>query len=187
MKLPVDIASMGNLDHDHGLGAVIDFIDQPIVADANTPRLLAAFQHLAAGRPGDSTQRQHSLCNVFVGWRWDRFQLFLGASPNAYGITHLRLRRISSSACSKGIGLSPEAFASSYSRTACRSSRSSSNSSYSLMSSTTATRTPFSSVTNCLALGIFLTLNRVYSEQITHQDKELSEIESVTPRLRWKS
>src|SRR5258708_9842095 len=163
MKVPVEIASMGNLDHDHGLGAVIDLIEQPIVADGNTPRVLGGFQHVAGGRPGDSTQRQHSLCNVFVGWRWDRFQLFLGASPNAYGITHLRLRRISSSACSKGIGLSPEAFASSYSRTACRSSRSSSNSSYSLMSSTTATRTPFSSVTNCLALGIFLTLGRVYS------------------------
>src|SRR6266852_5181310 len=161
MKLPVDVTSMSNLDHNHSLGAIVDFIDQPIVADTDTP-FITALQHFAAGRPGNRAQSQHSLRNIFLERRWDRFQFSLSASPNAYRIAHLRLRRISSSACSRGIGTSPEALASSYSRTACRSSRSSSNSSYSLMSSMTATRTPFSSVTNCLALGFFLTLNRVY-------------------------
>ena len=163
MTLAISVASMGYFDHGHCLCAVVDLIDQSIVANANAPRFLGAFQYLAAGRPGNSSQRKHSLSNIFVERRWDRFQFPLSAASNPYRIAHLRLRRISLSACSRGIGTSPEAFASSYSRTACRSYRSSSNSSYSLISSTTATRTPFSSVTNCLAFGIFLTLNRVYS------------------------
>jgi hypothetical protein len=163
MKLAVNRASMGDLDDRHSFSAVVDFINQPIIADANAPRFLRAFQQLVTGWAGVVAKRKHSLFNFSVERRWNGFQFSLSATPNAYGIAHLRLRRISSSACSKGIGFSPEAFSSSYSRTACRSSRSSSNSSYSLISSTTATRTPFSSVTNCLALGIFLTLNRVYS------------------------
>src|SRR5579859_609572 len=163
MKLPVGFTSVSNLDHDHRLDAVVDLINKSVAADAKAPRPFAAFQHLAAGWPGNSTEEQHFLYDTFVERRRDSFQFSLSTTANAYGIAHLRLRRISSSACCKGIGVSPEAFASSYSRTDCRSSRSSSNSSYSLMSRTTATRTPFSSVTNCLALGIFWTLVRVYS------------------------
>jgi len=188
MRLAVDSASMGDLDHCHSARPVVDLINQAIVADANAPRFFGALQHLATSWPGTVAEREHSLFNFFVERRRDRFQLTLSASPNAYGIAHLRLRRISSSACAKGIGFSPEAFSSSYSRTACRSSRSSSSSSYSLISSITATRTPFSSVTNCLALGIFLALSRVYSRaNHASRQRRARECENITLRLQWKS
>src|SRR5207237_8531682 len=62
MKLPVDVTSMRDLDHNHSLGTVVDFIDQPIVADTNTP-FIATLHYLAAGRSASRTQREHYVCN----------------------------------------------------------------------------------------------------------------------------
>ncbi len=171
MKLAVNTASVGDLDYGHGFCAVVDFINQPIIADANAPRFFRSLQHFATGWPRVVSEGEHSLFNFLLERRCDGFEFSLSATPDAYDIAHLRLRRISSSACAKGIGFCPDAFSSSYSRTACRSSRSSSSSSYSLISSITATRTPFSSVTNCLALGIFFALGRVYA-RLNHASRQ---------------
>src|SRR5260370_40039740 len=68
--------------------------------------------------------------------------------------THLRFFSISEIASSKGIGVSPEAFASWYAITSSRSSNSSRSFSYSFISITTAIFLPFSLVRN--RVGLFI-------------------------------
>src|SRR5580704_401117 len=72
----------------------------------------------------------------------------LSPAENCNGVVHLRSRRFSARACSKGMGASPEAFASSIARMSSRSSRSSRSFSYSSTLMTTAILSPFSFVRN---------------------------------------
>src|SRR5712692_4742269 len=142
MMLPVHITAVANLDDGHYPCCVVDFIDDPIVACSDSPCSLGAFQLLTAGRSRVIRQGFQLLFDHLKGGRGNGFQFSSCSAGNGYAVTHLRLRRISVSACSKGMGVSPEAFAFSYSRTACKSSISSRSSSYSSMLNTTATFSP---------------------------------------------
>src|SRR5713226_10190544 len=166
MMLPVHITSVANLDDGHYPCCVVDFIDDPIVACSDSPCSLGAFQLLTAGRSRVIRQGFQLLFDHLKGGRGNGFQFSSCSAGNGYAVTHLRLRRISVSACSKGMGVSPEAFAFSYSRTACKSSISSRSSrifSYSSMLMTTATFSPCSFTRNWRSLPIEVSLSAVYS------------------------
>ena len=164
MSLVVYDASMSDLQHRNDSAGIVDLVNNPVISGPDAPCAIP-FQFPAARWSWIVSKRRNLCFDRFVKRGIKLQQLFFGQRKNAEEITHLRFRSrsILAMASSNGTAVSPEAFASSYSRTAWRSSSSSRSSSYSLISSTTATRTPFSSVTNCLALGIFLTLGRVYS------------------------
>src|SRR5260370_22115186 len=119
--------------------------------------LFVALQLLAAGRSRNFSQGQCFFLDCLKHGGGNCFEYFLCPIRYDYAVVHFRLRRISASACSSGIGTSPAAVACSYSRTACRSSRSSNSSrsrSYSSMLMTTAIFSPFSLVRNCV--GAFM-------------------------------
>ena len=164
MNLIVHNASVCDFQHGNNLAAVIDFVHDPVVSGPNSSSLIS-LEFATAGRSGIVNKRGNFLFDRLVDRRIESRKLLFGCRQDAEKIVHLRFRSrsILATASSNGTGVSPEAFASSYSRIAWRSSSSSRSSSYSLISSTTATRTPFSSVTNCLAFGIFLALSRVYA------------------------
>src|SRR5271154_2806330 len=144
MRLSINFAPKADFDHRDCFRFVVDFINQPVGSDSDSPGLLGTFHQLAAYWSGIVAEGDQLFFNLFVEGRGNGIKFFLGLSPNRYGIAHLRLRRISSRACSSGIATSPEAFASWYSRIASKSSSSSRISSYSLMSRTTAMGDPLS-------------------------------------------
>jgi hypothetical protein len=156
MKLAVNILPMADPDDRHSLLRVVNLKENSVVARSHTPGFVVALQSFASSRTRVGTQRKNLLLDGFKCRRWDAFHLFLRCIGDEYGVGHLRLRRISDIACSKGMGFSPEALASSYSRTACKSSRSSISSSYSWMLMTTAILSPFSFVRNWV--GSFMVL-----------------------------
>jgi len=164
MNLVIHDASVSHLQYRNNSAAVIDFVYDPVVTGSNSPSLIP-LKFATAGWPRIVDKRRNFPFDRLIERRIKSRKLLFGCRKDTEKIIHLRFRSrsILPTASSNGTGVSPEAFASSYSRMAWRSSSSSRSSSYSLISSTTATRTPFSSVTNCLALGIFLTLRRVYS------------------------
>ncbi len=82
---------------------VVDFIDDSIVACSDSPCSLRAFQLLAAGRSGVIRQGFQLLFDHLKGGGGNRFQFSSCSAGNDYVVAHLRLRRISVSACSKGM------------------------------------------------------------------------------------
>jgi hypothetical protein len=153
---------MSDLEDDHGFCRIVDFIENAIVANANPPNSLGAAKHRASRWTRIIRKRAQLSEDLRAEWRRYIGQLFLSLMPDRYGVTHVRLRSISSNACWRGIGFSPAAFAARYSRTVSRSSKSSRSSSYSLMSSTTAIGTSLLSNRICLGLSMARYLERVY-------------------------
>jgi hypothetical protein len=153
---------MSDLDNDHGFRRVVDFIENAIVATANPPNSFGSAQHRAGRRTWIIRKRAQLSDDLRTERRRYIGQLLLSLMPDRYGVTHVRLRSISSNACWRGIGFSPAAFAARYSRTVSRSSKSSRSSSYSLMSSTTAIGTSLLSNRICLGLSMARHLERVY-------------------------
>src|SRR5713226_4117586 len=135
--------------------------------------LFVALQLLAAGRSRNFSQGQCFFLDCLKHGGGNCFEYFLCPIRYDYAVVHFRLRRISASACSSGIGTSPAAFACSYSRTACRSSRSSNSSrsrSYSSMLMTTAIFSPFSFFRNCV--GAFMILPLAKSSAAEHERQQ---------------
>jgi len=160
MKLPIDIFPMANLDDRHGFLGIVNLEKNSIDAGTNPPRSVVTLQSLASGWPRVATKRQNFPLDGFKRGRWNSFHLLSRSVCDEYAVVHFRLRRISAMACSNGMGISPEAFASSYSRTACKSSRSSRSSSYSAMPMTTAILSPFLFVRNCVGSFMVLPLEK---------------------------
>lgn len=160
MRLPVNVFAMTNRGNGHDGAGVVNFVKDSVVADSNTPPNLSALQFLAARRSWISAKRQQALLNQFVGRRGYCKMFFLSPPQNYNSIVHLRLMRFSASACSRGIGISPEAFASSIARMSSASSSFSISSSYSSMLMTTAILSPFSLVRNCVGSFMFLPLEK---------------------------
>ena len=148
MRLSVYVFSMTNCGNSHDSAGIVNLVQDSVVAGSNTPRSLSALQFLAPRRPWISAKGQQSLLNQLVGRRRDCKMFFLSPAENYNGIVHLRLRRFSARACSRGMAVSPEAFASSIARMSSRSSSSSRSFSYSSTLMTTAILSPFSFVRN---------------------------------------
>jgi hypothetical protein len=146
----INVASMSNINHRDAEDGVIDFVDDPIVSGSDAPRSIAALELLATGRTRVVTQRHNSLFDRFVGRIRDFGETLLSPRKDDYAVTHLRSCSISSNACWRGIGTSPEALASSYARISSSSSSSSRILAYSSMVITTAILSPFSFVRNCV-------------------------------------
>jgi len=173
MTLPVNILSVADPDNGHNLRRVVDLVEDAIPARANPPSLFVALQLLAAGRSRNFSQGQHFSLDHLKHGGGNCFKFFLCPIRDDYAVVHFRLRRISARACSSGIGTSPAAFACSYSRTACKSSRSSNSSrsrSYSSMLITTAIFSPFSLVRNCV--GAFMVSPLAKSNAAEHERQQ---------------
>jgi len=148
MSLPVRFFSVADTKDGHRQSLVVDIIKNSINSHTNPPIALAVFQFLATRRARIFTQRQQSFLNRFGPRGRDCFVVFLGRRQDEYSVSHLRFRRFSARACSNGIGVSPEARASSHARMSSRSSWSSRSFSYSSTLMTTAIFSPFSLVRN---------------------------------------
>ena len=137
MKLLVDLSPVANLQHRDG------FRD-------NAPAFMSTELFAASG-PGSGAQVENFRFDGIVLGRVHPRQLLLSARKNAEGVTHLRFRSrsILAMASSTGTGVSPDAFASSNSRMAQSSSRSSRIFSYSSTLMRTPILSPFSLVRNC--------------------------------------
>jgi hypothetical protein len=170
MSLPVDILAVADAENRNGRAAVIDVVENTIDSDANPPVPVAVFQLLASGWAWVFGQRQQSPFDRFVPRRGDGMVVFLRHRQDDYPVPHLRFRRFSASACSKGIGVSPKAFASSHARMSSRSSSSSSIFSYSSMLMTTAIFSPFSLVRYCV--GAFMVSPLAKSSAAEHERQQ---------------
>ena len=149
-SLPINFSAMAYALNRYDFRRVIDLINDAIVSASDPPSSFIVRHFLAARWASVVRKRKHSLFDSFKKRRGDRFKFFLGARQDDDSIAHLRLRRMSARASSKGMGTSPEAFRSSIARMSSTSSNSSRSFSYSSMLMTTAIRSPFSLVRNCV-------------------------------------
>jgi hypothetical protein len=149
MQLSVNLLAMPNPQYRHGRVGIIDIVQDAVNPHANPPASFSVFQLLASGRPWIFRKRKHPLLDQFISLRGNSVMVLLGHWENEDPVFHLRFRRFSANACSKGIGVSPKAFASSHARMSSKSSSSSRIFSYSSMLMTTATFSPRSLTRNC--------------------------------------
>ena len=163
MNLPVNLAAMTDPQHCHRGARIIDFVQDTVDSYANPPVSFGVFQLFASGWPWVFRKREHPLLDLLIRRRGNRVVVLLGHWQNEDPVPHLRFRRFSAKACSRGIGVSPRAFASSHARISSRSSSSSRIFSYSSMLMTTATFSPRSFTTNWRSLPIKDSLSAVYS------------------------
>ena len=161
--LSVDLSAMAYALNRYDTCGVIDFIDDSIVPAPDAPCSLAVPHFLAARRASVVSKRKHSLLNSFKKRRGNRLKFFLGTRQDDYSVAHLRLRRISARASSKGIGTSPEAFLSSHARRSSKSSSASRVFSYSSTLIITATFSPRSFTTNWCLFPVKSSIGAVYS------------------------
>ena len=153
-SLSVDFLAMTDPENRDSRAAVIYVVENAIGSDANPP-VSTIFQFFASEWARVFRQRQQSLFNRFVPRRGNGFVVFQGHWQDEYPVSHLRFRRFSARACSRGIGVSPRARASSHARMSSRSSSSSRIFSYSSMLMTTATFSPRSFTTNWRSFPIW--------------------------------
>src|SRR6266436_5269784 len=163
MRLPINILAMTDPEHSYSRARIIDIVQDSVNARANPPVSFGVFQLFASRWPGVFRKRQHLLLDLFIRGGRDGIVVFLGHRQNEYPVLHLRFRRFSANACSRGIGVSPKAFASLQARISSRSSNSSRIFSYSSMLMTTATLSPRSFTTNWRSFPIASSLSAVYS------------------------
>src|SRR6266436_3492215 len=163
MRLSINVLAMTDPEHSYGGARIIDIVQDSVNARANPPVSFGVFQLFASRWPGVFRKRQHLLLYLFIRRRRDGVVVLLGHWQNEYPVLHLRFRRFSAKACSRGIGVSPKAFASLQARISSRSSNSSRIFSYSSMLMTTATFSPRSFTTNWRSLLIGSPLSAVYS------------------------
>ena len=163
MNLPVSFFSMTNSEHGHQRTRVVNFVENTVGSGANPPISFGIFQFFAPWWARIVRKRQHLLLDLLIKRRRNGPVVFLGYRQNKNRVLHLRLRRFSSRACPKGIGVSPWAFASSHARMSSRSSSSSRIFSYSSMLKTTAIFSPFSLVRNCVGAFIVSPIPEAYS------------------------
>jgi hypothetical protein len=163
IALPVCFFAVADPENSNRRAAVIDVVENAIDSDANPPVPFAVFQFLASRWAWVFSQCQKSLFDRFVPGRRNGIVVFLGHRQDDYPVSHLRFRRFSARACSKGIGVSPRARASSHARTSSRSSSSSRIFSYSSMLIMTATFSPRSFTTNWRSFPMEISLTSVYS------------------------
>src|SRR5713101_7220485 len=163
MRLSINVLAMTDPEHSYGGARIIDIVQDSVTARANPPVSFGVFQLFASRWPGVFRKRQHLLLDLFIRGGRDGIVVFLGHRQNEYPVLHLRFRRFSANACSRGIGVSPKAFASLQARISSRSSNSSRIFSYSSMLMTTATLSPRSFTTNWRSFPIASSLSAVYS------------------------
>jgi len=162
IRLPIDFFAIADAQNRHRFCCIVNFIDDSIVSDADSPAWVVG-ELPATRRPRFVTQVVDPIFDGFVWLRVKCRQFFFGTRQDSKCVDHFRFRSIRAIASSKGTAVSPEAFASSYSRMASRSSSSSRIFSYSSMLMTTATFSPRSFTTNWRSLPIGGSLNAVYS------------------------
>jgi len=165
MSLSVGILAMSDAKNSHHRLNIVNLVKDSVDPRPDSPRSEWVVQFLAARQARIFRKGQHPLFNLFVKRGRNRVVVFLGQRQDQYSVPHLRFRRFSSRACSKGMGVSPEALASSHARMSSRSSSSSRIFSYSSMLMTTATRSPRSFTTNWRSLPIGDSLRAVYSRR----------------------
>jgi hypothetical protein len=161
--LSVDLSAMAHSLNGYDSCGVVNPVDDSIVPAPNAPGSFFVSHFLATSKTSVVPKRQHSLFNFFEEGGRNRFKFFLGAGQDDYSVAHLRLRRISASASSKGIGTSPEAFRSSHARRSSRSSSASRIFSYSSTLIITAIFSPRSLTTNWWPFPVESFMGAVYS------------------------
>ncbi len=163
MNLSIDVLAMTDPEHSYCGARIIDIVEDSVNSRANPPVPFGVFQLFASRWPGVFRKRQHLLLDLFIRRGRDGVVVLLGHRQNEYPVLHLRFRRFSAKACSRGIGVSPKAFASLQARISSRSSSSSRIFSYSSMLRTTATFSPRSFTTNWRSFPTRNSLPTVYS------------------------
>src|SRR5579863_9535550 len=158
----VDFLAMTNSQNGHPSCFIVYFVDDSIVSDTNPPTWVVR-KLPAAGRSRFVAQAIDLFLDGFVWFGVKRQQFFFSTRKYEKRVDHFRFRSIRAIASSKGTGVSPDTFASSYSRIASRSSSSSRIFSYSSMLMTTATFSPRSFTTNWRPLPMECSLSAVYS------------------------
>jgi hypothetical protein len=78
MRRAIDLATVANVNHCDGPRVVVDFVDDPVAAEANPPTF-AARQFLTAGWPWILLEFVDLDFNVLALSRGQRIQLFPGA------------------------------------------------------------------------------------------------------------
>src|SRR6266705_183637 len=163
MRLSINVLAMTDPEHSYSGARIIDIVQDSVNARANPPVSFGLFQLFASRWPRIFRKRQHLLLDLFIKGGRDGIVIFLGHRQNEYPVLHLRFRRFSAKACSRGIGVSPKAFASLQARISSRSSNSSRIFSYSSILMTTATFSPRSFTMNWRSLPMEGSLSAVYS------------------------
>ena len=170
MGLPINFSAMPDPENSHGSRRVIYVINDSIVSGPNAPGSVSVFHFFTSGWSRIVTKSQEFRFNFLKQKGGNRFKLFLSPAQDNYSVAHLRLRRISAKACSSGMPVSPDAFASSYARMSSKSSSSSRIFSYSSMLMTTAIFSPFSLVRYCV--GAFMVLPLAKSSAAEHERQQ---------------
>src|SRR6266581_86954 len=163
MRLSINVLAMTDPEHSYSGARIIDIVQDSVNARANPPVSFGLFQLFASRWPRIFRKRQHLLLDLFIKGGRDGIVIFLGHRQNEYPVLHLRFRRFSAKACSRGIGVSPKAFASLQARISSRSSNSSRIFSYSSILMTTATFSPRSLTTNWRSFPMQISPRAVYS------------------------
>ena len=166
MNLPVNLTAVPDPHYCHDGGRIINVVNDPVIPGTDTPRPLPVSQLLTPMGSWILGKGKKFCLNLVKRWGGDRFQVSLGLAKDDYFVAHLRFLRISARACSSGMPVSPEAFASSYARISSRSSSSSRIFSYSSMLRTTATFSPRSFTTNWRSFPIGNSRKIVYSRAV---------------------
>src|SRR5437016_3177723 len=159
----VNFLAMTDPKHSYRGARIIDFVKDSVSSSANPPVSFCVFQLFASRWPRVFRKCQHLLLDLFIRRGRNGVVVLLGHRQNEYPVLHLRFRRFSAKACSRGIGVSPNAFASLQARISSRSSRSSRIFLYSSMLMTTATFSPRSFTTNWRSFPMGISLRAVYS------------------------
>jgi hypothetical protein len=112
LGLAVNFAAIPNVGYSDCLTGIVNSVEDAVITEVNPPASTIR-QFLASGRTGILTEA------FYLGLRYQKLQsgqrgqLFLRARQDEKGVAHFRERFISAMACSKGMGVSPEAMASS--------------------------------------------------------------------------
>src|SRR6266851_749648 len=146
-KSSVNLTAVANVRDSDGLVGVINLVEDAVIAEANPPAL-ALRQLLASCRPGILAKGVDLVLSNAELLRRQIDKFFLGSRQDEKVVAHFRERFISVMAWSNGMGVSPDASASSKARMSSSSSSSSRIFSYSSMLRTTATFSPRSFTTN---------------------------------------
>lgn len=133
---------MAYVQDGNGLSGIVDFINDSIIANTNSPTIPTGKLQTICWR--------RVFCKICYGV-FHSLVLFLrqggestlNSRQDENRVGHLRERSISFMACSKGTGRSPELFGSPYARIASSSSKSSKSFSYSSTVSSRLTFSPF--------------------------------------------
>ena len=88
LALPVDVLAMPNADHKHDQLPIVNFVNDAIVTNSNSPCVLLADQRHAISQAGIVLQSFHRVYNSDARGRWPPVQRLFGGWIDDDGVSH---------------------------------------------------------------------------------------------------